>query len=123
MARTLIKPTGRPKGAVNLVGKNVKLILIDAFERLGGLDGFVKWGGENRGEFYKLWAKIIPSHKGEEDKNGGVTIQIMQFGKAHDIRTIDQSPEVQASITVLSGEIAEHTASENAENIFDAQED
>lgn len=53
---------GRPKGAVNKTTASVKAALSDAFEKLGGVKSLVEWGTkpENRGEFYKLWAKMLP---------------------------------------------------------------
>ena len=58
------KTGGRKKGTPNKQTKEVKQNLIEAFEKLGGLDGMVDWAsknqGENLGEFYKLWVKVLP---------------------------------------------------------------
>tara|TARA_R110002020_G_scaffold470161_1_gene695786 strand:- start:2596 stop:2964 length:369 start_codon:yes stop_codon:yes gene_type:complete len=57
---------GRPKGALNKVTRHVRDNLTEAFARLGGVDGMVKWAKEdarNRGEFYRLYAKLLPMEK------------------------------------------------------------
>lgn len=54
---------GRTKGALNKSTKSVKAALTEAFEKMGGAAALVRWGvkDENRGEFYKLWAKMLPT--------------------------------------------------------------
>lgn len=54
------KTGGRVKGSVNKQTKEVKQNIIEAFEKLGGVDGFVKWGKENQTEFYRIYSKLIP---------------------------------------------------------------
>jgi hypothetical protein len=57
-----LKPgPGRPKGLPNKVTRVVKELLADAFDELGGLPAFVAWGRKNPTEFYKLWAKLLPT--------------------------------------------------------------
>lgn len=53
---------GRPKGTQNKTTAAVKEALTLAFKGLGGVPALVKWAKtpENRGEFYKLWAKMLP---------------------------------------------------------------
>ena len=55
-------PEGRTPGIPNRLTREVKEILEQAFEGIGGVEAFVKWGSQkkNRGEFYKLWVKILP---------------------------------------------------------------
>jgi len=52
---------GRVKGVPNKTTVAVKAALIEAFENLGGVPSLVTWGEENRTEFYKLWAKLLPT--------------------------------------------------------------
>lgn len=52
---------GRPKGGLNKTTKAVKEALVEAFEKMGGVPHFVKWGKDNPTEFYKLWAKMLPT--------------------------------------------------------------
>lgn len=52
---------GRVKGVPNKTTVAVKAALAEAFENLGGVPSLVKWGQENQTEFYKLWAKLLPT--------------------------------------------------------------
>jgi hypothetical protein len=113
---------GRPKGGTNKITLGVKTALRDAFEALGGVEGLVTWGKENRGDFYKLWVKLLPPQQKPDDQ-GGLTIQIMQFGKFHDLRTITSAPEVQEPVTLISGEDEESVARQNAEAAASTPED
>lgn len=58
------KTGGRQKGTPNKQTKEVKQCLIDAYERLGGVDGMVEWAQQsesNLGDFYKLWVRVMPA--------------------------------------------------------------
>ncbi len=75
-----IATIGRKKGTPNNITNLVKHSIIDAFRALGGLDGFVQWGKENRTEFYKIYAKLLPAEmKKDMDDTGGIVVQIIQF--------------------------------------------
>lgn len=52
---------GRQKGTPNKTTIEVKEALIAAFDEMGGVKSLVKWGYENQTEFYKLWAKVMPT--------------------------------------------------------------
>ncbi len=53
---------GRKPGSVNRVTAEVKAALTAAFEQLGGIPALVEWAkAGNFGEFYKLWAKLLPT--------------------------------------------------------------
>jgi len=54
------KTGGRQAGTPNKTTQNVKLVLDEAFERLGGVDFLSEWARENPGEFLKIWSKLIP---------------------------------------------------------------
>lgn len=54
------KTGGRVKGSVNKQTKEVKQNIIEAFEKLGGVDGFVAWGRDNPTDFYRIYSKLIP---------------------------------------------------------------
>lgn len=51
---------GRPKGMPNKLTRAAKEAFGLAFERLGGVKALTEWGRENRSEFYKLYARLIP---------------------------------------------------------------
>ena len=67
LAKAVIGRRGR--GAV---GVNAKAQLTEAFTKLGGVAGLVKWGKDNKTEFYKLWARLIP----KEDNVNVTTLTI-----------------------------------------------
>ena len=51
---------GRPKGSPNRTGAEVKAIIEDCFDGIGGLEGLKKWARKNRTEFYKIYSKLLP---------------------------------------------------------------
>jgi hypothetical protein len=66
---------GRKKGSLNKTTLTVKEAMSDAFDQLGGVASFVSWARDpdNTGEFYKLWAKMLPAEVKTEitGKDGG----------------------------------------------------
>jgi len=55
---------GRPKGSVNKLTASAKQAFQLAFEELGGVQGLVAWAksdDECLGDFYKLYARLIPT--------------------------------------------------------------
>jgi hypothetical protein len=54
------KSGGRQAGTPNKTTANVKAVLDEAFERLGGVDFLSDWAAANPGEFLKIWSKLIP---------------------------------------------------------------
>ena len=64
------KTGGRVKGTPNKNTASCKEALQLAFEGIGGVPALTEWGrqDENRGEFYRIWSRIIPQeiqHTGE----------------------------------------------------------
>src|SRR5262245_5967309 len=57
------KHGGRKKGTPNKQTAAVKAALLEAFEGVGGVAELIAWAKKpaNRGEFYKLWAKLVPT--------------------------------------------------------------
>jgi len=64
---------GRAKGQINKYSKNVKMLMSDAFEGIGGLEALIAWGKDNPGEFYKLWIRILPLEI-KSESTVGITI-------------------------------------------------
>ena len=50
---------GRIEGSKNKMG-TIRDAFAEAFFKLGGVDGLLEWGEENKGAFYKIVAKILP---------------------------------------------------------------
>lgn len=55
------KTGGRKKGTPNHVTAGAKSNVMAVFEMLGGAKGFAEWASENKTEFYRHYAKLIPS--------------------------------------------------------------
>lgn len=49
------------KGIPNKLGAAVKSNVVAVFDRIGGREGMAEWAIENRTEFYRLYARLIPS--------------------------------------------------------------
>ena len=57
------KTGGRKKGTPNKVTTSMKQALYEAFNGTGGVDQLIAWARQprNRGEFYRLCARLIPT--------------------------------------------------------------
>ena len=64
-------PNGRPPVELVLTTARVRKDFLDAFVRLGGIDGLVAWGKKNRGEFYRLLVRMLPRELEVAGKDGG----------------------------------------------------
>lgn len=53
--------SGRKKGSVNKVTACSRAAMMEAFDKLGGVDALYGWAKENTTDFYKLWGKTIPT--------------------------------------------------------------
>ena len=54
---------GRPKGSTNKMTRAAKDAFGLAFDGLGGVEGLIEWGKRNRSEFYRLYARLIPTEQ------------------------------------------------------------
>jgi hypothetical protein len=52
---------GRKKGEQNKLTKSVKEAFMYAAQAIGGPEALAEWAVENRTEFYKLYARLIPT--------------------------------------------------------------
>jgi hypothetical protein len=57
---------GRPKGMPNKIGAAVKSNVVAVFDSIGGRDGMASWAKENLSEFYRLYARLIPTESSTE---------------------------------------------------------
>lgn len=75
---------GRPKGSLNKTTRSAKEALEAAFEGMGGVPQLLAWAQSDPGEFYKLWAKLLPKDLEVSGKNGGpieVTVRFAREGR------------------------------------------
>lgn len=67
---------GKPKLSKDLNRRRVAAAFMDAFELMGGTDALVAWASssdENRTNFYKLYARLLPSQTNELDDGSKTT--------------------------------------------------
>lgn len=67
-----LKTGGRTKGTLNKTTASVKAAFEQAFDRLGGVEALVTWGSSEPGEFFKLYARLLPVEM-KADINHNVT--------------------------------------------------
>jgi hypothetical protein len=77
---------GRPKGLPNKFTRNVKKLLIDTLDDLGGRDFVLKWARENPTEFMKLLGKLIPLQVNAAVTTSGIDVS---FPDAQKVSVID----------------------------------
>jgi hypothetical protein len=70
---------GRRRGTLNKLTSSARNAFALAFDTIGGAGGLSKWARENRTDFYRLYARLIPVEREEleEEKIGAVKIQIV----------------------------------------------
>jgi hypothetical protein len=60
-----IKPPGRPKGAKDKVSRTVKQNIEETFQKLGGIEGLVKWAkksNRNAEKVYDWYFSMLPKN-------------------------------------------------------------
>lgn len=65
------KKPGRPKGSENKVTATAKENVLAVFTRLGGTAAMAMWADENKTEFYKMYARLIPQGSEVSGPDGG----------------------------------------------------
>ena len=56
-----LKTGGRSTGSINRVTKGCKDNILEVFERIGGVKNFAVWAMDNQTEFYRHYAKLLPT--------------------------------------------------------------
>ncbi len=65
---------GRQKGVPNKLSGNVKENIVAVFTRLGGTAAMAEWAEDNKTEFYRLYAKLLPMQVTGQD---GEALKVM----------------------------------------------
>ncbi len=74
-----LKPgPGRPKGSKNTLGESVRWGLMEAYARLGGVSGLVKWGREKPDLFYPMLKALLPHELAESGLAGNITVIVQR---------------------------------------------
>ena len=69
----IAKISGQRRGTPNRLTTNFREAVLLAYENISGHEAFSKWAAENRTDFYKIAARLIPTEvKGSDDE--GLTI-------------------------------------------------
>jgi hypothetical protein len=79
---------GRPKGRQSKTTLSVKEALQAAFEGIGGIPSLIAWARypQNQGEFYKLYAKLLPKELEVMGVDGGPIqskVEVVFVNSAH----------------------------------------
>ena len=69
-------PSGRPKGVPNRIGAKARDAFDRAFEELGGAQGLASWATDNKTDFYKLYARLIPMDMNVSSPQGIKTVLV-----------------------------------------------
>ena len=88
---------GRPKGSLNKHTTTVKAALHEAFERRGGVSALVEWADRNPTEFYRLYARLIPTERKVPDpvdpRKHCITVRFVKPGEVgSNGRMLDATP-------------------------------
>lgn len=76
-------PAGKPKGTPNKLSASAKENIALVFERMGGVEGMLKWAKTNRTEFYKIYPRLLPLEVSGAD-GAGITVVIQKFRESKD---------------------------------------
>ena len=114
------KTGGRKRGTPNRISRAFKESVQIAFGAIGGDEAFAAWARENRSEFYRIAARLIPTELTGSDK-GGVTVIIARNERVSPPPVRDSRPEQSISATIAGpsyldaiGQIADLVAEEQA---------
>jgi hypothetical protein len=75
---------GRPKGSRNKLTREVKAVLQQAFEDLGGVDQLVAWAGKsdrNYTEFLRLWVRLLPLEVKSGPSDDAALLEVLEAAK------------------------------------------
>ena len=66
-------PAGRPRGSVNKMTAGAKQAIEAAFGGIGGVTALTKWARRHPGDFFRLYARLIPNRQELTGKDGGTS--------------------------------------------------
>lgn len=101
-------PAGKPRGAVNKINRALKEAFLLTFENLGGADGLTEWARENKTEFYKLSAKLLPQEmRAEVDVNVSLEDALERIRRSRPEiidGTAERLPDIRAGLLAHQGQ-------------------
>lgn len=88
--------------------------LSEAFDFLGGVPALVVWGRQNRTEFYRLWARLIPKEAAEESTKAPLEDLLQKLAER------ENSTVAQAALEIGAQALEEGRAGAQAEDALAA---
>jgi hypothetical protein len=89
----------RPKGVPNKLGAQAKENIVAVFTRLGGTAAMAAWAQRNQTEFYRLYARLIPSESTTEisvrDAEDLSTEELLAIARAGHSRSEEAEPDIE----------------------------
>lgn len=79
------KTGGRKAGTPNKLSSTAKENIGAVFTRIGDVDSMAEWAAENRTDFYKLYARLVPTDVNAELNVGNRLLEVLTgLGKSKD---------------------------------------
>ena len=75
---------GRPKGVPNKTTTDMKVAILEAFERAGGADYLTRLAVDEPRTFVTLLAKVLPNENVNENRNVDVTAMTQRLQEGRD---------------------------------------
>lgn len=69
-----IKSGGRKKGSLNKITMAFKEAVKTVYDEIGGDEAFAEWAKENKTDFYKIAARLIPTEISKTNNNITVVV-------------------------------------------------
>jgi hypothetical protein len=89
----------RPKGVPNKIGAQAKENIVAVFTRLGGTAAMAAWAERNKTEFYRLYARLIPSESttaiSVRDAEDLSTEELLAIARAGHSRSEEAEPDAE----------------------------
>ena len=80
------------------MGESVRWGLLEAYQRLGGVSGLVKWGREKPDLFYPMLTKLLPHELAESGLAGNITVIVQrnpEVSMPNQLTVIEQDASTQ----------------------------
>lgn len=90
--------------------------LSEAFDFMGGVAALVVWGRQNRTEFYRLWARLIPKEAAEEAAKAPLEDLLQKLAERDNLPVAQAALEIGAEALEAgrAGAVAEDAAAKPA---------
>ena len=92
----------RPRGVPNKIGAQVKENIVAVFTRLGGTAAMAGWARRNQTEFYRLYARLIPSESTTE-----INLRDVRDLSTEELLAMIREGQSPAEEAELNGELAD----------------